>query len=430
MSNTHTQARGIFTLTKGKIIIAVSLIFTWWVAHLVPHYEPLIRTHISSRLHEARQKIPSIKVDWSIPPEPESMFNASKVALIIEPRPLPHLVPLMLHMATVVPPDWRFVVIGSNRSVFSIGRAHAIKHQQVIGKLDLMVLPEPWDISSKEMVYRMLTDIRFYDEFLPGVEWILKYESDSILCGNSPTSLNEWLGWSWAGAPRSADDRFSGNGGLSLRKVSAIRRILRFQVRYNNTEAEDEWFGRRLWVLPGEKVTSGLNALAVENVYIEKPMGFHIPDGGKNLPDGVWKNAEQRKKIFDYCPELSLITDMKLERERCKGDDHEGNILPTEEELAEQKRVSLASVASVSKASAASVARVASIASAASAARVASVVSVSSVASAASVEAAKAAKSALVPAASATLAAQAAPTVAQDIDVVETVAPEPLDAVI
>ncbi|CAK7218748.1 hypothetical protein SBRCBS47491_003615 [Sporothrix bragantina] len=406
MSTQHNQAGGVFAFTKAKMFIVVSLIFTWWVAHLLPHYEPMIRTHISTRLQEARQKIPSIKVDWSIPAEPESMFNASKVALIIEPRPLPHLVPLVLHMATVVPPDWRFVFIGSNQSVFSVSRAHAIKHQQVIGKLDLMVLPEPWDVSSKEMVFRMLTDLRFYDEFLPGVEWILKYESDSILCGNSPTSLNEWLDWSWAGAPRSADDRFSGNGGLSLRKVSAIRRILRFQARYNNTEAEDEWFGRRLWVLPGEKVTSGLNALAVENVYVEKPMGFHIPNSGRNLNDDVWKNAEQRKKIFDYCPELSLIMDMKLERERCKGDDHEGNIVPTREEQERERAASLASVASVSKASAASVASVAS------------------------VEAAKAA---------AKTGADVVPTEAGDVpatgvqaeaEVLETAPPEPADAVV
>ncbi|CAK7205553.1 hypothetical protein SEUCBS139899_008330 [Sporothrix eucalyptigena] len=366
MSSQHNQAGGIFAVTKAKMFILVSLIFTWWVAHLLPHYEPMIRTQISSRLQEARQKIPSIKVDWHVPVEPESMFNSSKVALIIEPRPLPHLVPLVLHMATVVPPDWRFVFIGSDKSVFSVSRAHAIKHQQVIGKLDLMVLPEPWNISSKEMVFRMLTDIRFYDEFLPGVEWILKYESDSILCGNSPTSLNDWLDWSWAGAPRSADDRFSGNGGLSLRKVSAIRRILRFQARYNNSEPEDEWFGRRLWVLPGEKVTSGLTALAVENVYVENTMGFHIPDSGRSLPDNVWKDPAQRKKIFDYCPELSLIMDMKLERERCAGDDKMGNIGPTREETARQKEISLASVASVSrakasKASAASVASVASV---------------------------------------------------------------------
>ena len=129
-------------------------------------------------------------------------YNTSKLALLIEPRPLPHLVPQILHMITVVPPDWRFLFIGSNKSAISVGRSFATKHQQAIGKLDLMVLPEPWEIDSKEKIHRLLTDKRFYNEFLPGVEWLLKYEYDSILCANSDQSLNDWLSWDWAGAPR------------------------------------------------------------------------------------------------------------------------------------------------------------------------------------------------------------------------------------
>jgi hypothetical protein len=139
--------------------------------------------------------------------------------------------------------------------------------------------------------------------------------------------------------PRSPEDRFSGNGGLSLRKVAAIRRILSFQARYNDSDPEDEWFGRRLWVLPGEKVAAGQEGvLAVEDVYMETPMGYHIRDGGSSLKDDVWRDHKQRKKIFDYCPELSLIMDMKLERERCEGDDREGVIHPTPEEIAEEKK--------------------------------------------------------------------------------------------
>jgi sRNA-binding protein len=238
-------------------------------------------------------------------------------------------------MISVVPPDWRFVFIGSNLSVISVGRAYATKHQQVIGKLDLMVLPEPWEIATKEKVFRLLTDSRFYDEFLPGVEWLLKFEADSIMCANSEESLNDWLDWHWAGAPRTPDDRFSGNGGLSLRRVSAIKRVLSFQARYNDTEAEDEWFGKRMYILPGYKVASGNDGvLTVEDVYKADPIGFHVRDGGKQLADAVWKNPLQRKAIFDYCPELSMIMDMKLERERCAGDDKEGLIHPTEEEKA------------------------------------------------------------------------------------------------
>jgi hypothetical protein len=173
------------------------------------------------------------------------------------------------------------------------------------------------------------------------VEWILKYESDSILCANSQESLNDWLDWHWAGAPRTPDDRFSGNGGLSLRRVSAIRKVLGFQARYNDSQPEDEWFGKRLYILPGAKVAAGTDGmLAVEDVYHENRMGFHVREGGMQLADAVWKDPVQRKKIFDYCPELSLIMDMKLEKERCPGDNKAGEIIPTPEELAaeEQKK--------------------------------------------------------------------------------------------
>lgn len=120
---------------------------------------------------------------------------------------------------------------------------------------------------------------------------------------------------------RTVDDRFAGNGGLSLRRVSAIRKILAFQERYNNTTPEDEWFGGRLYITPGLKVASGLDgALAVENVYMEKPMGYHVQEMGEKLPVEVWGSHEQRKKILEYCPELYTVLNAKLDRERCPGD--------------------------------------------------------------------------------------------------------------
>lgn len=124
---------------------------------------------------------------------------------------------------------------------------------------------------------------------------------------------------------RTADDRFSGNGGLSLRRVSAIRKILSFQARYNDTNPEDEWFGERLYITPGLKVASGLDgALAVENVYKEKPMGYHVRGMGEELAPEVWGNYEQRKKILEYCPELYTVLNAKLDRERCPGDTKDG----------------------------------------------------------------------------------------------------------
>ncbi|KAI1116169.1 hypothetical protein F5Y14DRAFT_459647 [Nemania sp. NC0429] len=329
-------------MTRARILACFSLVITWSIASLLPHYTPTIKEHVKTRLSEARQSIPKLRLDWQPlwPDEEEDPRSRGGMppptaAAVIEPRPLPHLVSQILHMIAVVPPDWRFVFVGTGPSAASVGRSHAARHQQAVGKLDLLVLPAPWEIDSKEKVYRLLTDRRFYDEFLPGAEWLLRYEHDSILCANSPTGLDEWLGWDWAGAPRSPEDRFAGNGGLSIRRVSAIRRVLGFQERHNDTIPEDEWFGTRMRTLPGAKVAStseggagGGQLLAVEDHYVPDAMamGFHVRDGGRGLSDAVWKDPGRRRAIFDYCPELSLVMDMKLERERCPGDELDGTI--------------------------------------------------------------------------------------------------------
>jgi hypothetical protein len=174
------------------------------IAHILPSYKQSIQDHVKGTVNDAIEHLPALKVDWHPNYDPKTQFNSSKVALLIEGRPIPHLVPLLLHMISVVPPDWRFVFIGSNKSVISVSRSFATQYQEANGKLDLMVLPKPWAIDSKEDVYRLLTDIRFYDEFLPRVEWLLKFESDSIMCASSADSLNDWLHYSWAGAPRQA----------------------------------------------------------------------------------------------------------------------------------------------------------------------------------------------------------------------------------
>ncbi|KAL7950897.1 hypothetical protein V8C42DRAFT_359685 [Trichoderma barbatum] len=326
MSGFNTS--GVLSVAPARMFIPILLVLMWYLGRLHSQYEPVVASKVSSRLEEARKMIPSVKLDWPIPPAkgPRTTFNSSKLALLIEARPLPHLPPLILHMMAVVPPDWRFLFIGSNESIIGISQSNSIKHQQVIGKLDLVELPLPWSIASREDVFRLLTDSRFYDEFLPGVEWVFKYEHDSILCANSETSLDDWLEWDWTGASRIDDSRFSGYGGLSLRRVSVIKQILSFQARFNDSEAEDEWFGKRLWVLPGAKIASGLDdAIAVEDAYMERPMGYHVREGGSNLNEYVWGDAAWRREIFEYCPELSIIMDMKLERQRCPDDDGNGD---------------------------------------------------------------------------------------------------------
>ena len=82
-------------------------------------------------------------------------------------------------------------------------------------------------------------------------------------------------------------------------------------------------------VLPDAKVAPDVgHAFAVESVYSPNAMGFHVRNGGTDLPVQVWFDPTQRAKIFEYCPELTMIMEMRLKREACVGDDAFGSATP------------------------------------------------------------------------------------------------------
>ena len=96
--------------------------------------------------------------------------------------------------------------------------------------------------------------------------------------------------------------------------MSTIKRILQFQQRRNNTEPEDEWFAKRLISLPTSEQKFSPKPFSVESIYSEEPMGYYI---GNSLDGAIWQDPQLRRQILHYCPEISLVLDMKLERERC-----------------------------------------------------------------------------------------------------------------
>lgn len=202
----------------------------------VPHVRPyqpsscqgLTSTRYSSLLfsYPVSHLVPVVKPDpLRIPSRP---FNDSKVALLIEDRPIAHLAPLLLHMISVVPPDWRFVFLGSVESVAFLNNSLAVRTQVRSGKLDLGELPRNFSSKGKEPLSQTLTSVEFWrwlggkdtwdwkDPYVdeegeepngmapgrrPQVEWVLIFQTDSILCANSKASLNDWLHYDWVGAP-------------------------------------------------------------------------------------------------------------------------------------------------------------------------------------------------------------------------------------
>ena len=83
---------------------------------------------------------------------------------------------------------------------------------------------------------------------------------------------------------------------------------------------------KRFKVLPGEVASGSPGGTSViNNPVMEIPMGYHFQPDGNTLDDQVWKDPRRRKQILEYCPELSMIMDMKLERERCPDDNQDGS---------------------------------------------------------------------------------------------------------
>ncbi|KAK2000071.1 hypothetical protein LX36DRAFT_631222 [Colletotrichum falcatum] len=283
--------------------------------------------------------VPQISLEY-----PHSPYNHSKVALLVENRPNPILAPLMLHFISVVPPDWRFRFMGSVESVKSINQSVAIREQVAAGKLDLTYIPANMSTAGQEMISRYLTNLWLYETVLQPAEWLLVFQTDSILCANSKRNLNEYLEYDWIGAPWNPGGRWGGNGGLSIRRVSAMIDILRYQQRVDNSEPEDVWLAERLAHRPGSKVANGTVSLYFsgemhsgegvkveggENATLEaaakgelisgiddnrqgfyEPMGYHTGGSGMWLHGAIWGSTALRKHIWDYCPEVKLTLAM------------------------------------------------------------------------------------------------------------------------
>lgn len=255
------------------------------------------------------------------PTPPPFPFDRTKLAFLVETRPLPHLPALYAHMISVVPPEWRFMFMGSNASITHMRNSRVISSHESSGKLEMRMLPTKYSVTSRESISRMFTDPALYSEVLFPAEHLLVFQPDSIFCVNSEQSLNDWLEWDWVGAPWGPNIQSGGNGGLSLRKVSRILKVLETQKRRKGDGAlEDLWLAERLQRLEGSHLPNATTSkkFSVESVWDDRPLGYHIGWLGVHH-EQIWDTQEQLDHIWEYCPEVKLVLGMSLTGDKPKG---------------------------------------------------------------------------------------------------------------
>jgi hypothetical protein len=280
------------------------------------------------------------------PPLPASYqppaLDPTRVALLIETRPDPILPALLSHFILAVPPTWGVKMAGTPESFHRVRHSAMLAPHLAAGKLELVDLPDSYPAYNGEVLSQTLTNRTFYADFLAPAEWLLLFQADSIICAANERSLDYWvsLNYSWVGAPWEyipGDELIpngGGNGGLSLRHIPSILEVLDGESREPWSEWEDVWFYRRMNNTAPPHVSMHFS---VEEVYSERPLGYHLMHSGRNLYWKIWQNGTRRREIFSYCPEVKiLLGNMLLQRP----DDEEERLreIEADEAKAEEER--------------------------------------------------------------------------------------------
>lgn len=243
-------------------------------------------------------------------------LDPTRVALLMETRPLPYLPALLSHFISILPPAWSFRFVGSTPVMALLSASNALSYHIQTGKLNLTEIPSEYPINSQEAISTTLTTASFYRDFLAPAEWLLIFQSDSILCAASERSIEDWVSenYTWLGAPWNLGVR-GGNGGLSLRHVPPIVALLEQETRPAHSDAwEDLWLCDRLIAMPGTNMPDPQVArhFSVEGVWTERPFGYHLRGSGNLLVPEIWGNKTRKKEVFEYCPEVKIILDLDM----------------------------------------------------------------------------------------------------------------------
>jgi hypothetical protein len=179
-------------------------------------------------------------------------------------------------------------------------------------RINIVALPPTIDFASRDAVSDFLTSPWLWEELAPAKN-VLIFQSDAIICANSPRSIDYFLGYDFVGAPIDTNLGYGDegmNGGLSLRNRKAVLDVVRKnswredytanptdpKVRY-----EDQWFWHKLRDMKYKLPTpEEAGKFSVETLWFNdtRPFGYHQA--------AKFQTGDHGKEVEKYCPEMRL----------------------------------------------------------------------------------------------------------------------------
>lgn len=326
---------------RSSLALAFTALFVFFVmTFTLFSAKPTMSASIRESIGEASAQTGSRLSSWMTAGDADDtttllthQLNFTKVATVIETRDSPMLIPILQSWLANVPLDWTFVVWTGVENHDILTKAAVFRDEIASGRLNFTRIdfdgspyrPDPKRTST-------LSDLLgntnwFWTQFHPSAEWMIFFQVDSVLCSKSRETVDDWLGYDFIGGPAMWShgpgmDRRGGNGGLSMRRISSLRRAIDDKPRTPDDLPEDVWFTRRLLEYNStrwpEEEGRRLASFSLSQGWIEdlsrdadwKPLGMHYGSGHfgeifRTGPNGILTNQLQR--IIQHCPEFLYL---------------------------------------------------------------------------------------------------------------------------
>lgn len=232
-------------------------------------------------------------------------LNHTKVAVLITSRFQPIDTATILHNIQHIPADWPVDLWVTDEIKAHMLGSFLTRKLVDSGRLKFTIMSEDKVIKSRDDYSRMLTTPWFYEQFEQ--EYMFIFQTDVAFCAAAATTLDDWLGYTYVGAPvgwSMADGHAGGNGGASIRRVSDMLRTTRQFTWEQGEIEEDGWLSINAhehmpdmnWPLDKDQHDFSLSYSRVE-----------LPRGKHNWPLLAHADAGISPVLEIYCPETNLI---------------------------------------------------------------------------------------------------------------------------
>jgi len=232
--------------------------------------------------------------------------KAHNAAVIIDNRPLAKLAPLLLHFSSVLGPAWQIILYTSmdqNINPKSAPMRRAINE----GRIEIRYAPSEIRFT-RQSIAEFLTLPWIWEQLTPA-KHVLMFQTDSIICANSPITVEDFLEYDFVRVPM---DLPGGDfdGGLSLRNRLMTLEITTksnwmIEKTANDANAKeinlaDKWLTKKMMEkrahLPKKEAAI---MFSVERIWHNAPLSYHRV--GRWHPDKI-------EKVDAWCPEHRLAT--------------------------------------------------------------------------------------------------------------------------